>query len=69
MRPRGPPGPFFRAPTFQHHPRHLIYSLEGARHHLHEDNLAGAISSRIPNGLRPEWWNIVRGRTRDGAEA
>eukprot|EP00969_Alexandrium_andersonii_P071602 3161064-Alexandrium_andersonii.AAC.1 len=38
MRSRGPDGPFFRASTYQYHPRHLVFSLEGAWHHLYEDN-------------------------------
>eukprot|EP00969_Alexandrium_andersonii_P213653 9434903-Alexandrium_andersonii.AAC.1 len=45
-----------------------VFSLEGAWHHLHEGNVAGAISSRLPSGLRHGWWNIVRGRTRGGDE-
>eukprot|EP00969_Alexandrium_andersonii_P111979 4945997-Alexandrium_andersonii.AAC.1 len=47
----------------------LLFAQEGAWHHLHEDNVAGAISGRLPSGLRQGWWNIVRGRTRDADEA
>eukprot|EP00969_Alexandrium_andersonii_P048772 2138959-Alexandrium_andersonii.AAC.1 len=30
-----PPGPHFRASTFQYHPSHLVFSREGAWHDLH----------------------------------
>eukprot|EP00969_Alexandrium_andersonii_P211016 9319678-Alexandrium_andersonii.AAC.1 len=35
MRSRGPAGPQFRSSTFQYHPRHLLFSREGAWHELH----------------------------------
>eukprot|EP00969_Alexandrium_andersonii_P219144 9679115-Alexandrium_andersonii.AAC.1 len=68
MRSRGPAGPFFRASTFQYHPRYLLFTGDGVWRDLHIDNLAGAIAPRLPNDLRQGWWNIVRHRTRGRAK-
>eukprot|EP00969_Alexandrium_andersonii_P368069 15472083-Alexandrium_andersonii.AAC.1 len=52
MRSRGPAGPHFRFSTSQYHPRHLLFSREGAWHELRLGILATAIAPRVPNELR-----------------
>eukprot|EP00969_Alexandrium_andersonii_P240490 10617598-Alexandrium_andersonii.AAC.1 len=64
MRSRGLPGPHYRASTFQYHPPLLLYSRGGAWLDLHSSNLATAVATRIPPGLRQGCWHIVRHRAR-----